>query len=170
MGFLLENKDTAKEFRLFFKRGIWSELLKMPTPKPRAFNDWPDEHGKDYDTISPTVFEPLTYNIDCYMTSTSLSRLQEQRDVLLDILKNPSGFNLRADELGRSFALRYVSSNGLRIFNPLRTNGIVYTEFSLTLENTFAPVGVDFYLADVNGLILSYPDKPILFEQQKQLF
>ncbi|HAF36725.1 MULTISPECIES: hypothetical protein [Sphingobacterium] len=170
MSFAIDNKNTAAKFSLFFKRGVWSELLKLPTPKERAFYDWPDEHGKNYDDFSPTIFEPLQYNIGCYLSSTSLARLQEQREVLLNILKKPEGFNLRVDALGRSFALRYITSPDLNIFNPRKTINIIYTDFTLVLENNFAPVGVDFYLADVNGLILSYPDKPIQFEQQKQLF
>lgn len=170
MSFAIDDKNTATEFRLFFKRGVWSELLKLPTPKERAFYDWPDEHGKEYDDFSPAVYEPLQYNIGCYLSSTSRTRLQEQREVLLNTLKKPEGFNLRVDALGRSFALRYISSPDLSIFNPRRTTGIIYTEFNLTLENNFDSVGVDFYLADINGLILSYPNQPIQFVQQKQVF
>ncbi len=170
MSFLINNKNTATEFHLYFQRGTWSELLKLPTPKERAYHDWADEHGKDYDTTSPTYFQSIQYSIKCYLTATSLAQLQQQREVLLDILAQPEGFNLRVDALGRSFSLRYVSSPDFNMMNPHKTVGLIYTDFSLVLENNFDPVGVDFYLADVNGLILSYPDKPIQFEQQKQIF
>jgi|GEM_PF-421228 len=170
MAFELENKNTATEFALHFQRGTWSELLKIPAPKERAFHDWADEHGKDYDTTTPTYFQALQYNIKCYFKCTSLTDLQNKRQALLTILSKPGGFNLRVDALGRSYALRYVNSPDFNILNPRVHKGFIYSAFTLVLENNFAPVGVDFYLADVNGLILSYPDKPIQFEQQKQLF
>ena len=170
MSFELENKNTATEFHLYFQRGTWSELLNLPTPKERAFHDWADEHGRDYDDVSPTYFEALKYKIGCYLQSTSLTDLQNQREALLEILMKPAGFNFRVDALGRSFALRYIESPDFSIFNPRKTIGFRYTAFTLVLKNNFAPLGVDFYLAHVNGLILSYPDKPIQFEQQKQLF
>lgn len=170
MSFEIEDKVASTAFGLFFQRGTWSELLKLPTPKERAYHDWADEHGKDYDTTSPTYFQSIQYSIKCYLKSTSLTDLQNQRDALLEILVKPEGFNLRVDALGRSFALRYISSPDFNVMNPRKQSGYMYTDFTLVLENNFAPVGVDFYLADVNGLILSYPDKPIQFEQQKQLF
>ncbi len=102
--------------------------------------------------------------------STSLTNLQSQREALLEIISKPKGFNFRIDALGRSFSLRYISSPDFNILNPRTINGEIISDFTLVLENNFEPVGVDFYLADVNGLILSYPDKPIQFEQQKQLF
>lgn len=170
MGFSINGKDAVVQFKLLFRRGTFSELLKLPTPKERAFHDWQDEHGKDYDDVSATVYEALQYNIKCYLKSSSLSDLQNQREALLQVLSNPKGFNLRVDALGRSYSLRYVSSPDFNILNPSEHRGFIYSAFTLVLENNFAPVGVDFYLADVNGLILSYPDKPIQFEQQKQLF
>jgi len=170
MSFELENKVASSAFGLFFQRGTWSELNKFPETKERAFHNWMDEHGKDYDTTSPTFFEAIQYNIKCYLKSSSLNDLQNQRDALLEIFKKPEGFNLRVDALGRSFALRYIGSPNLTVINPRKQSGFIYTDFTLILENNFDPVGVDFYLADVNGLILSYPDQPILFEKQKQLF
>lgn len=171
MSFKLEDKVAETSFGLFFQRGTLSQLLKLPTPKERASHNWGDEHGLDYDRVSPTYFESIQYNIKCYLKSTSLTDLQNQRDALLEILSKPSGFNLRVDALGRSYSLRYISSPDFRVLNhmPVESDEI-YTDFTLVLENNFDPVGVDFYLADVNGLILSYPDKPIQFEQQKQLF
>jgi len=169
MSFELENKDTVS-FGLYFQRGTWGELLKLPVPKERAYHDWADEHGRDYDDVSPTVFQALQYNIKCYLKSNSLTDLQNQREALLEILAKPKGFNLRIDALGRSYALRYISSPDFTVLNPRTIGGDIFSDFTLVLENNFEPVGVDFYLADVNGLILSYPDKPIQFEQQKQLF
>ncbi len=170
MSFELEDKVASTAFGLFFQRGTWSELLKLPAPKERAFHDWADEHGRDYDTASPTYFQSIQYSIKCYLKSKSLTDLQNQRDALLDILAKPEGFNLRVDALGRSFALRYINSPDFTVMNPRTIGGDIFSDFTLVLENNFEPVGVDFYLADVNGLILSYPDKPIQFEQQKQLF
>ncbi|MCS4164469.1 hypothetical protein [Sphingobacterium sp. BIGb0116] len=170
MGFSINDMDALTQFKLLFRRGTFSELLKLPVPKERAFHDWSDEHGKDYDDVSATVFQALQYSIKCYLKSSSLNDLQNQRESLLKVLSDPKGFNLRVDALGRSYALRYVSSPDFNILNPREHKGFIYSAFTLVLENNFAPVGVDFYLADVNGLILSYPDKPIQFEQQKQLF
>ncbi len=170
MSFEIENKVASTAFGLFFQRGTWSELLKLPTPKERAYHDWADEHGKDYDTTSPTYFQSIQYSIKCYLKSKSFTDLQNQRDALLKVLSKPEGFNLRVDALGRSFSLRFISSPDFTVLNPRTIGGDIFSDFTLVLENNFAPVGVDFYLADVNGLILSYPDKPIQFEQQKQLF
>lgn len=170
MSFGLEDKLASTEFGLHFQRGTWSELLKIPTPKERAFHEWADEHGKDYDTTSPTYFQALQYNIRCYLRCTSLTDLQNKREALLTILSKPEGFNLRVDALGRSYSLRYVSSPDFNILNPREHRGLIYSAFTLVLENNFDPVGVDFYLADMNGLILSYPGNPIQVEQQTQLF
>jgi hypothetical protein len=170
MSFELENKLASTQFGVLFQRGTWSELLKLPTPKQRASHNWADEHGLDYDEVTPTYFEPLQYNIKCYFRCTSLTDLQNKREALLIILSKPGGFNLRVDALGRSYSLRYVSSPDFNILNPREHKGFIYSAFTLVLENNFDAVGVDFFLADVNGLILSYPDKPIQFEQQKQLF
>lgn len=170
MSFELEGKSASSQFGLLFQRGTWSELLKLPTPKERAFHDWADEHGKDYDTTTPTYFQSIEYNIKCYLKSTSLNDLQNQRKALLDILSKPEGFNLRVDHLGRSYSLRYVGSPDFNILNPREFKGFIYSAFTLVLENNFDPIGVDFYLADVNGLILSYPGNPILVQQKKQLF
>src|SRR5690606_22226247 len=92
--FSIDNTNTDG-LGLYFRRdSIYNELGKLPKPKERFYNDWIDEHGKDYDTQAPTVYESLQYDIQCYLVAEGVADFQEKRASLLEILSRPEGFTL----------------------------------------------------------------------------
>ncbi|OYD41152.1 hypothetical protein [Sphingobacterium cellulitidis] len=156
---------------LHFKRGsLFSQLLKYPKPKERFFNNWSDEHGKDYDNVSPTVYETLQYNIDCYLIAESVADLQVKRSRILELISGPSGFTFFSNTLGRGFHLRYQDSPSFRNMVPLFTNGRIYCEFTLNLENNFEPTETWFRLADDEAYILTEDNEYIIIDEIRQNF
>ncbi|PVH27012.1 hypothetical protein [Sphingobacterium corticibacter] len=150
------NSTPATSLGLYFRRGsLYSELLKLPKPKERFFNEWPDQHGREYDTTSPTVYEPLQYSIACYLTADSIGDLQQKRSDVLELISKPEGFTLFSETLGRGFALRYIESGSFNTINPIWSKGKLYCEFTLTLENNFAPTEQLFRLEDINSIVLT---------------
>ncbi|MBE8712528.1 hypothetical protein [Sphingobacterium hungaricum] len=139
------NAENTEELGLYFKRGsLFSELLKLPKPKPRFFNEWATENGKDYDTTSPTVYEAITYSPTCYLVADSVEDLLSKRSAIIQILSAPSGFTFGVKLFGREYHLRYLDSPSFRNLTPIATtNGKQYCEFALNLENNFQPTNVD---------------------------
>jgi len=165
------NANNTESLGLFFKRGsLYKELLKLPKPKQRVFNEWPDEHGKEYDTTSPTVYESLTYTIDCYLVAADVADLMNKRRVLLELLSAPDGFSLYSNTLQRGYSLRYIDSPSFNTLVPVWRNDTLYCEFSLALENNFDAVDVLLPLATEGGLVLTEDNEKIYVQDKRQLF
>lgn len=170
MIFRLNDIDT-KSLGLLFKKGsVFSQLLKYPKPKERFSNNWIDEHGKEYDNVSPTVYESLQYNIDCYLVASNVADLQEKRSRILELISDPLGFTFFSTTLGRGFRLRYLDSPSFRNMVPLFTKGNIYCEFTLNLENNFDPSETWFYLADDEAYILTENNEYIILDEIRQNF
>lgn len=150
------NSTPITSLGLFFRKGsLYKELLKLPKPKERFFNEWPDQNGREYDTTSPTVFEALQYSIACYLTADSIGDLQQKRSDILELISKPEGFTLFSQTLGRGFALRYIESGSFNTINPIWSKGKLYCEFTLTLENNFAATEQLFRLEDLDSIVLT---------------
>lgn len=168
--FSIDNANT-EGLGLYFRRGsIYNELGKLPKPKERFFNNWADEHGKDYDTQSPTVFEALQYDIQCYLVAEGVADFQTKRSSLLEILSQPEGFTLFSNTLGRGYHLRYLDSPTLRHLVPIWSVRRIYAEFTLRLENNFAPSEMRFFLTDEIDYVLTENDEFIEITQTQQNF
>jgi len=168
--FSIETLNT-EGLGLYFKRGsLFSQLLKFPKPKERFSNNWLDEHGKEYDNVSPIVYESLQYNIDCYLVASSVGDLLEKRSQILELSSGPSGFTFFSNTIGRGFRLRYLDSPSFRNMVPLFSKGQIYCEFTLNLENNFEPTESWFYLADDEGYILTENDEYIILDDISQNF
>lgn len=162
---------VADGLGLYFKKeSIFNQLGRLPKPKPRFFNDWPDQHGKDYDEVSPTFYEALEYEISCILIAESVSDFQEKRSQILSIISQPVGFTLFSETLGRGFHLRYLDSPSFRHINPVWSNGKLYCEFVLKLENNFKPTLTEFFLADKENYILTEQDQYIIVPDLQQNF
>ena len=165
------NEANTEGLGLYFKRdSIYNELGKLPKPKQRFFNDWADEHGKDYDEVSPTYYEALEYSIGCYLVAIDIADFQEKRSVILSIISAPSGFTLFSETLGRGFHLRYIDSPSFRHINPVWSSGKLYCEFVLKMENNFKPTLTEFFLADEDDYILTEQDEYIIVNDLQQNF
>lgn len=165
------NDTPSQDLGLFFKRGgLYSELLKLPKPKERYSYDWMDEHGKEYDTISPTVYESLRYEIPCYLVASDVDDLQAKRTAVLELISAPEGFNFYSNTLGRGFKLRYIDSPSFRTLNPVWSKGRLYCEFTLVLENNFDPTITEFILADDSNIIVTEVDEQIIVQDYQQHF
>lgn len=168
--FDIENANT-EGLGLYFKRGsLFGELLKLPKPKERFFNDWADDHGKDYDSTTPTFYEALKYSIGCYLIADDIGDLQDKRTAILSLISNPAGFTLYSQTLGRGFHLRYLDSPSFRNMTPLFAKGKLYCEFTLELENNFAPADTEFYLADDQAYILTENNEYITITEKQRNF
>lgn len=162
---------VADGLGLYFKKeSIYNQLGRLPKPKPRFFNDWADQHGKDYDEVSPTFYETLEYEISCILIAESVSDFQEKRSQILSIISQPGGFTLFSATLGRGFHLRYLDSPSFRHINPVWSNGKLYCEFVLKLENNFKPTLTEFFLADKENYILTEQDQYIIVPDLQQNF
>ncbi|MFD1770859.1 hypothetical protein [Sphingobacterium suaedae] len=165
------NDTPSQDLGLFFKKGgLYGELLKLPKPKERYSYDWKDEHGKEYDTFSPTVYESLQYNIPCYLVANDVDDLQAKRTAILELISAPAGFDFYSNTLGRGFKLRYIDSPSFRTMNPIWSKGKLYCEFTLVFENNFDPTITQFALADEYNFIVTENDEQIIVEDYKQHF
>lgn len=165
------NDSETEGLGLYFKRdGLYRELLKLPKPKQRFFNEWADEHGKDYDDSAPTVYESLEYDISCYLWATDAANLQYKRSAILDLISAPDGFTLFSNTLGRGYHLRYIDSPSFRNLTPLFVQGKLYCEFTLKLENNFKPSEAEFFLADDTDYILTEDEEYIIVTDKQQRF
>ena len=168
--FSIDNTNTDG-LGLYFRRdSIYNELGKLPKPKERFYNDWIDEHGKDYDTQSPTVYESLQYDAQCYLVAEGVADFQEKRASLLEILSRPDGFTLFSNTLGRGFHLRYLDSPSLRHLVPVWSGRRIYAEFTLRLENNFAPTETWFFLTDEADYVLTENNEYIEIAQTQRNF
>lgn len=168
--FSIDNTNTDG-LGLYFRRdSIYNELGKLPKPKERFYNDWIDEHGKDYDTQSPTVYESLQYDVQCYLVAEGVADFQEKRASLLEILSRPEGFTLFSNTLGRGFHLRYLDSPTLRHLVPVWSGRRIYAEFTLRLENNFAPTETWFFLTDEVDYVLTENNEYIEIAQTQRNF
>lgn len=150
---------------MYFKKGTLNrELLKVPKPKARYTYDWKDQHGVERDTVTPIVYETMQYNISCYLVAENIADLLNKRDAVIHLLSNPAGFILKSNTLGRSYKLYYIDSTLFNTLNPINTNGKLYCEFSLTLENDYEATVNEFYLSDDNALIVTEDDDYIVIE------
>ncbi|MCL7987726.1 hypothetical protein M8998_07230 [Sphingobacterium sp. lm-10] len=157
------NSLRATSLGLYFRKGsLYSELLKLPKPKERFFNEWPDQHGKEYDTTSPTVYESMQYSIVCYLVADNVQDLQEKRTAILQLISAPTGFSFFSETLSRGYALRYVESPSFNTLTPIWSNGKLYCEFTLTLENNFAATEQLNVLQDINSIVLTERGEQIL--------
>lgn len=165
------NDIPTRELGLYFKKGgLYQELLKLPKPKERFSYDWKDENGKEYDTITPTVYESLQYNIPCYLVADNIDDLQAKRAAILELISAPEGFSFYSNTLGRGYYLRYIDSPSFRTLNPIWSNGKLYCEFSLLFENNFDPTLTSFALADEYNFIITESDEQIIVEDYQQNF
>lgn len=157
------NSANTEGLGLYFKRSsLYRELLRLPKPKARFSNDWIDEHGKDYDSQSPTLYESIKYSIGCYLVAESIGDLMEKRSALLAIISLPEGFTLFSNTLGRGYKLRYLDSPSFRNMVPLFTSGRMYCEFTLELENNFDPTDTEFLLTDSVDYVLTEQDEYVI--------
>jgi len=129
-----------------------------------------DEHGKEYDTTSPTVYESLQYNIPCYLVADSVDDLQAKRTAILELISAPSGFDFYSNTLGRGFHLRYLDSQSLRTLVPIWKDGKLYCEFTLIFENNFEATLTQFALADDYNFIITENEEQIIVEDYQQHF
>lgn len=165
------NDFSTDGLGLYFKKdSIYNEFLKLPKPKERFFNDWKDEHGKDYDETSPTYYEPLQYQIQCYLIADYTSDLINKRSQILSLISNPAGFTIYSNTLGRGFHLRYIDSPSFRNLNPIWSQGKLYCEFTLVLENNFNPTEVEYELSDEENFMFTENDEQIIVTDLTQEF
>lgn len=170
MEFNINDKST-EGLGLYFKRGsLYSELLRLPKPKQRFFNEWADEHGRDYDESAETVYDPLEYDIACYLVAEDVYDLQEKRSAILSMISAPGGFTMFSNTLGRGFHLRYMDSPSFRNLTPLFVQGKLYCEFTLKLENNFQETDTQFFLADDEAFILTEDNEYIIVTEKQQNF
>lgn len=162
--FELEGENT-EVLGLYFKKGALNrELLKLPKPKERYVYDWMDQSGLERDTTSPIVYEKATYNIGCYLVANDIADLFKKRTDVIEILSNPAGFILKSNTLGKSFKLYYMDSTGFNTLTSVNTNGKIYCEFILVLENDYEGTINEFYLADETSLIVTEDGDYIVVE------
>jgi len=165
------NDKSTEGLGLYFKRGsLYSELLRLPKPKQRFFNEWADEHGKDYDESAPAYYEPLEYDIACYLVAADVADLQEKREAILSLISAPAGFTFFSNTLGRGYHLRYIDSPSFRNLTPLFVQSKLYCEFTLKLENNFHATDTQFYLADDEAYILTEDNEYIIVTEKQQNF
>lgn len=170
MSFELQGENT-EGLGLYFKKGsLYKEFLQLPKPKERYSYDWKDQHGLERDTISPIAYEAMRYNIGCYIVANDLSDLLNMRTALLELLSNPEGFIFKSNTLGKSYKLHYIECQGFNTLNPIWSNGKLYCEFNLVLENDFEPTLNEFYLADDEALIITEDDEYIVVEDYEVNF
>lgn len=168
--FSIDDKETVLT-GIYFKRGsVYDELGKLPKPKEAFFNNWPDQHGKDYDETVPMVFEALEYNISCYLIANDIGEYLNKRDELLAILMKPTGFTLFSNTLGRAFHLRYLDSTFFHHVNPVWSNGKLYIEFMLKLENNFKPTDGKYYLTTGGDYLLTENNEYLVITEKKVFF
>ncbi|TDS14731.1 hypothetical protein [Sphingobacterium paludis] len=165
------NDKTQEALGIHFKRGtLYNQLLRFPKPKERYSYDWKNEHGKEVDELSPTVYEAIQYNVSCYLEAKDLPDFMAKRAALLAILSDPKGFILTSHTLGLSYKLRYIDSPSFNTLTPIWTGGKLYAEFTLTLENNYAPTINVFELADEESLIVTESGDQIYVEAYSQNF
>lgn len=162
--FELEGQNT-EGLGLYFKKGTLNkELLKLPKPKARYTYDWKDQHGLERDTISPMYYEPVTYNIGCYLVGNDVADLLSKRDSLINVISNPAGFILKSNTLGRSYKMTYIDSTNFNVLSGINGNSKIYCEFMLVVENDYQATINEFYLADDTVLILTEDDSYIVVQ------
>ncbi len=165
------NDKPQTALGIHFKQGtLYNQLLRLPKPKERYSYDWKDEHGKEVDEVSPTVYEAIQYNFACYLEADNLPDFMAKRAALLAILSAPEGFILTSHTLGLSYKLRYIDSPSFNTLTPIWREGKLYAEFTLTLENNYAPTINVFELADEESLIVTESGDQIYVEAYSQNF
>lgn len=171
MSFELEN-ENAESFGLYFKkRTLFKELLKPPKIKEPYTKNWPDQHGTERDTISPTRFESIDYSPICYLIGDNIEDLINKRSRVIELLSNPKGFLLNCPVLGRSYRLYYKDIQNFNVLTPMLDRpGKLYCEFTLNLINNFDEVGLRVKLRDINSFVLTELGQQIYVSINKQLF
>lgn len=165
------NDKPQTALGIHFKRGtLYNQLLRFAKPKERYTYDWKDQHGKEVDEVSPTIYEAIQYNFACYLEADSLPDFMAKRAALLEILAALEGFILTSHTLWMSYKLRYIDSPSFNTLTPISTSGKLYAEFTLTLENNYAPTINVFELADEEALIVTESGDQIYVEAYTQNF
>jgi|GEM_PF-834010 len=132
--FKIDGQDVFDTYGIIFEKGIYDELLKLPTRKEIYAQSWKDQHGTQR-YVDENFYESreLTANM-VILANDKADYLQK---LTIFSTKMLSGyFQLDAIELNLRFTLLYKSMQQLSLLTRLK-NGRVASRFQINFIDDF---------------------------------
>jgi|SRR5690606_9568028 len=147
---LIDGYDLETTFGICLEEGGLSIFETPPTPKEPFYNEWPDEHGRDYDTDSPVVYETQIFEVPFLLIADDMADYRKKKKDFLSLIDFNGEFDLQVIDWGEAFRLRYKGVASWNFIN-VDLGSSTSARFVLRLECNHNMAYVFKYLVDNSG-------------------
>ena len=139
MEFLINGDESAATYGIYFLKGTFDQLKQMPIRKEPVYKySWKDENGASYNDEESPKFETMRFELPCLMRADDFAGFNAFYNAFYAFVTTETFFYLNAESLSKSFKVRYINTNGLRLMNyKTGADNGVYCPFTLILDFDF---------------------------------
>lgn len=144
---LINGYDLKDAFGIVLEDKGLEKLEPPPTPKEPFYNEWPDQSGRDYDNVSPVVYEPRNIELPFLLIASSMADYRKKKKDFMQLIDFNGEFDFQIIDWGEAFKLRYKSVTSWEFIN-IGLDSTTSARFVLKLENNFGKPSIFKYLVD----------------------